>query len=144
MNMRKVGIVVQSISLQEKVLTPRQYRAFNMTRYTLCEYQRQAKRNSSRHSFAFYILLIGRIAPVSCRRAAALAAAGGKESGSAISGYVCNTRTNCHGWQCIKTTSSHIPFGLQPDFALKTTIPPLSNHSNGFAACCLSKNRRFS
>jgi hypothetical protein len=109
MNMRKVGIVVQSISLQEKVLTPRQYRAFNMTRYTLCEYQRQAKRNSSRHSFAFYILLIGRIAPVSCRRAAALAAAGGKESGSAISGYVCNTRTKATGVAFMKTTSSHIP-----------------------------------
>jgi hypothetical protein len=144
MNMRKVGIVVQSISLQEKVLTPRKYRAFNMTRYTLCEYQRQAKRNSSRHSFAFYILLIGRIAPVSCRRAAALAAAGGKESGSAISGYVCNTRTNSHRWECIKTTSSHNHFGLQPDFALKTTIPPLPNHSNGFAACRLPKNGRFS
>jgi hypothetical protein len=44
MNMQKLGIVVQSISLQEKVLTPRQYRAFNMTRYTLCEYQGRPSR----------------------------------------------------------------------------------------------------
>ena len=63
MNMQKVGIVVQSISVPAKTLNPRQYRALNMTRYTLCEYQRQAKRNSSRHSFAFYIPPVLRLTP---------------------------------------------------------------------------------
>jgi hypothetical protein len=79
MNMQKVGIVVQSISLQEKVLTPRQYRAFNMTRYTLCEYQGQARRNNNRNGFAFDIPPIRRITPILGYRAAALAAAGGKK-----------------------------------------------------------------
>jgi hypothetical protein len=143
MNMRKVGIVVQSISLQEKVLTPRQYRAFNMTRYTLCEYQRQAKRNSSRHSFAFYILLIGRIAPVSCRRAAALAAAGGKKQVQQSPGtYVIpgQAATDCHPSKPPQAISLLACSPILPSkqlFHLCSTIPM------GLPPVACQKNRRF-
>jgi hypothetical protein len=39
MNMRKVGTFVQSNSGQQKRANPRQYRASNVTRYTLCVLQ---------------------------------------------------------------------------------------------------------
>jgi hypothetical protein len=42
MNMRKVGIVIQSKSGQEKSANLRKQRLCNMTRYTLCEYHGQA------------------------------------------------------------------------------------------------------
>ena len=63
MNMQKVGIVVQSISVPAKTLNPRQYRALNMTRYTLCEYQGQARRSNNRNGFAFDIPPILRLNP---------------------------------------------------------------------------------
>lgn len=55
MNMQKLGTVVQSKSGQAKSANPRKQRAGGMTCYTLCEYQGQAKRNSSPHSFSFDI-----------------------------------------------------------------------------------------
>jgi hypothetical protein len=58
MNMQKLGIVVQSKFGQAKGANPRKQRAGGLMRYTLCEYQGKAKRNSSRHSFAFDIPLI--------------------------------------------------------------------------------------
>jgi hypothetical protein len=62
MNMAKLGTVAQSKSGPAKGANPRKQRAFGMTWYTLCEYQGKAKRNSSRHGFAFDILRISRLA----------------------------------------------------------------------------------
>jgi hypothetical protein len=55
MNMQKVGTFVQSNSGQQKRSNPRQYRASNVTRYTLCVFQGWQRRNGLRHGFAFDI-----------------------------------------------------------------------------------------
>ena len=126
MNMAKLGIVSRAGNYFHSLGNPRKQRAGGLMRYTLCVFQGWARRNGSRNGFAFDIPAISGRALFSVGELVRKQISPGTYviPGQTLTGEPSKSPQN--------SPQSLMACASRPKFPRKITVPPFSDHFNGF------------